>query len=96
MVELNCETDFVAHTDEFKALVHDLALQIAATDPRFLSSEDVPEEEKEKVNPEEACLLSQPFIRDPARKISDIVADVSAKMGEKVAVRRYARFELGK
>jgi elongation factor Ts len=96
MVELSCETDFVAHTDEFKALVHDLALQIAATDPRFISSADVPEAEKEKVNPEEACLLAQPFIRDPSRRISDIVADVSAKMGEKVAVRRFARFELGK
>jgi elongation factor Ts len=96
MVELNCETDFVAHTDEFKAVVHDLALQIAATDPRFISSSDIPEAEKDKVNPEEACLLSQPFIRDPSRKISDIVTEVSAKMGEKVAVRRFARFELGK
>ncbi len=96
MVELNCETDFVAHTDEFKALVHDLALQIAATDPRFISSADIPNGEKEGLNPEDVCLLSQPFIRDPARRISDIVADVSAKMGEKVAVRRFARFELGK
>lgn len=96
MVEVNCETDFVARTDEFKALVHDLALQIAATDPRFVSPSDIPDGEKDKLNPEEACLLSQPFIRDPAKKISDIVADVSAKMGEKVAVRRFARFELGK
>ncbi len=94
MVELNCETDFVAHTDEFKALVHDIALQIAATDPRFISSAEIPE--GEQLNPEEVCLMSQPFIRDPSRKISDIVADVSAKMGEKVAVRRFARFELGK
>lgn len=96
MVELNCETDFVAHTDEFKALVHDLALQVAATSPRFISSAEIPEGEKEKLNPEEVCLLAQPFIRDPSRRISDIVADVSAKMGEKVAVRRFARFELGK
>jgi elongation factor Ts len=96
MVELNCETDFVAHTDEFKALVHDLALQVAATDPRFVSSVEIPEGEKEKLNPEEVCLLTQPFIKDPSRRISDIVADVSAKMGEKVAVRRFARFELGK
>ena len=96
MVELNCETDFVAHTDEFKALVHDLALQVAATSPSFISSTEIPEGEKEKLNPEEVCLLAQPFIRDPSRRISDIVADVSAKMGEKVAVRRFARFELGK
>jgi elongation factor Ts len=96
MVELNCETDFVAHTDEFKALVHDLALQVAATAPRFVSSAEIPEGEKEKLNPEEVCLLAQPFIKDPSRRISDIVADVSAKMGEKVAVRRFARFELGK
>ncbi len=94
MVELNCETDFVAHTDEFKALIHDLALQVAATDPHFISSAEIPE--GEKLNPEEVCLLSQPFIKDPSRRISDIVADVSAKMGEKVAVRRFARFELGK
>lgn len=94
MVELNCETDFVAHTDEFKSLVHDLALQVAATDPRFVSSVEIPE--GEKLNPEEVCLLAQPFIKDPSRRISDIVADVSAKMGEKVAVRRFARFELGK
>jgi elongation factor Ts len=94
MVELNCETDFVAHTDEFKALVHDLALQVAATAPCFISSADIPE--GEKLNPEEVCLLAQPFIKDPSRRISDIVADVSAKMGEKVAVRRFARFELGK
>src|SRR5512136_3486624 len=58
MVELNCETDFVAHTDEFKALVHDLALQVAATDPQFVSSADIPEADKDKLNPEEACLLS--------------------------------------
>ena len=96
MVEVNCETDFVAHTDEFKAMVHDLALQIAATDPRFTAAADIPVEEKDKVVPEEVCLLSQPFIRDPSRRISDVVAEVSAKMGEKVAVRRFARFELGK
>ena len=96
MVELNCETDFVAHTDEFKALVHDLALQVAATAPCFISSADIPEGEREKLNPEEVCLLAQPFIKDPSRRISDIMADVSAKMGEKVAVRRFARFELGK
>jgi len=94
MVELNCETDFVAHTDEFKALVHGLALQVAATAPCFISAADIPE--GEKLNPEEVCLLAQPFIKDPSRRISDIVADVSAKMGEKVAVRRFARFELGK
>jgi elongation factor Ts len=94
MVELNCETDFVAKTDDFKALVHDLALQVAATNPRFISPADIPE--GEKLNPEEVCLLAQVFIKDPSRKISDIIADVSAKMGEKVAVRRFARFELGK
>lgn len=94
MVELNCESDFVAKTDEFKNLVHDLALQVAATDPRFISPAEIPE--GEKVNPEEVCLMSQPFIKDPSKRISDLVADVSAKMGEKVAVRRFARFELGK
>src|SRR5512136_394353 len=76
MVELNCETDFVAHTDEFRALVHDLALQVAATDPRFISSTEIPDTETDKLNPDVACLLSQPFIRDLSRKISDIVGDV--------------------
>jgi elongation factor Ts len=92
MVEINCESDFVAHTDEFKVLAHDLALQIAATDPQYISPEEIPQ--GASLNPEEACLLDQPFIKDEGRKISDLIAEVSARVGEKVVVGRFARFEL--
>jgi elongation factor Ts len=94
LVEVNCETDFAAHTDEFKALAHDLTLQVVATAPQFISAEEIPE--GAKLNPEEVCLLSQTFIKDESKKIEEIVAEVMAKVGEKVSVRRFARFELGK
>lgn len=92
MVEVNCETDFVAHTDELKGLAHDLAMQVAATDPSFLSSDGAPE----GVDPSEACLLSQPFIKDPQRTVQDIIAEKIARVGENIKVSRFARFELGK
>jgi elongation factor Ts len=94
MVELNCETDFVAHTDEFKALAHDLTLQVAATAPQYISPEELPA--GSELVPEEACLLLQPFVKDPTRTIRDLVAEVSAKTGEKVAIGRFVRFELSK
>jgi len=94
MVELNCESDFVARTDEFKTLAHDLALQVAATNPQYISPEEIPQ--GTKVSPEEICLLAQPFIRDTGRRISDIMAEVSAKVGEKVVVGRFARFQISK
>lgn len=93
MVEVNCETDFVARTDEFRSLAHDLVLQIAATSPRYLSAGEVPE--GADVNPEEVCLLDQPFIKDEKRKIGQLITEVVAKMGENITVRRFARFELG-
>jgi elongation factor Ts len=96
MVEINCESDFVARTDDFKALAHNVAMQIAATDPRFLCVDDIPENLRAETNPAEACLLSQPFIRDPQRNVQDIVTEAVAKMGENIKVRRFARFELGK
>ena len=92
LVEVNCETDFVAHTDAFKRLAHDLAMQVTATDPSFLSSEDIPAD----VDPGEACLLSQPFIKDPQRTVQDIVTETVARVGENIKVRRFARFELGR
>lgn len=93
MVEVNCETDFVAKTDEFRTLAHNLVLQVAATDPRFISAAQIPE--GEKLNPEEVCLLEQPFIKDQTKKVGELVTDVVAKVGEKVSVGRFARFELG-
>ena len=93
MVEVNCETDFVAKTDEFKELAHDLVLQVAATSPQFISAEQIPGDEK--LNPEEVCLLEQPFIKDQTRKVQDLVSDVTARVGEKISVGRFARFQLG-
>ncbi len=94
LVELNCETDFAAHTDEFKELAHNLVLQVAATAPQFISADEVPE--GMELDPKEICLLVQPFIKDQTKTIQEIIADVTAKVGEKISVRRFERFELGK
>ncbi len=93
MVELNCETDFVAKTKEFRDLAHNLALQIAASSPQFLAPEDAQGENCPAL--EEVCLLEQPFIKDESKKIKDLVTEVAAKMGENVKIKRFARFELG-
>lgn len=93
IVEVNCETDFVARTDEFKELAHSLALQIVAMSPQFISPEEIPLEAD--TDPQAACLLLQPFIRDPDKTIQDIITETIAKVGENVKVRRFTRFELG-
>jgi elongation factor Ts len=93
MVEVNCETDFVARTDDFRALARDLAMQVAATGPLVVSKDELSPNTEGPV--EETCLLNQPYIRDPSRTVQDIVNDVIAKTGENVRVRRFARFELG-
>jgi elongation factor Ts len=93
LVELNCETDFVARTAEFKELAHDLAMQIAATSPQFLTSEDMPPEAE--TDPQAACLLSQPFIKEPTKTVQEIITETIAKVGENIKVRRFVRFELG-
>jgi elongation factor Ts len=97
LVELNCETDFVARTAEFRELAHDLAMQIAATAPQFLTSEEItPEAEAElEEDPQTVCLLSQPFIKDPTKIVHEVIAETIAKVGENIRVRRFARFELG-
>ncbi|SMB95489.1 translation elongation factor Ts (EF-Ts) [Thermanaeromonas toyohensis ToBE] len=123
LIEVNCETDFVARTEEFKDLVHNLAMQVAAARPEYVKREDVPEEviEREKSilraqalnegKPEkvvekivsgrlekffqENCLLEQPYIKDPERKVKDLIAEKIAKLGENIEVRRFARFEVG-
>ena len=93
MVEVNCETDFVARTPDFKTLARDLAMQVAATGPLSVSEDDLPAGAEGE--PEELCLLRQAYIRDPGRTVQDIVNDVIAKTGENIRVRRFARFELG-
>ena len=93
MVELDCETDFVARTDEFKELAHDLAMQVAAMSPQFILEEEVPE--GADVEPQAACLLLQPYIKDPTRTVQDLVVETIAKVGENIKVGRITRFELG-
>ncbi len=93
MVELNCETDFVARTDEFKELAHNLAMQVAAMSPEFISREEISEEAD--IDPKVACLLLQPYIKDPEKRIQDIVTEIIAKVGENIKISRFARFEIG-
>lgn len=93
MVELNCETDFVSRTPEFKALAHSLAMQVAAMNPKYVDRSEVPAGSEE--NPEQVCLLQQPFIREPGKNIQDLVTELTARIGENIRVKRFARFELG-
>ena len=123
LLEVNCETDFVARSDAFMDLVKDLGLQIAASAPEYVSREEVPatriEKEKELLRAEalnegkpekiidriveggvnklygEICLLEQNFIKDPSKKVLDIVNEAVAKIGEKINVRRFVRYEMG-
>ena len=94
IIELNCETDFVAATADFRQLAKDIALQVAAMNPAVVSPADrTPEMEGPDA---ELCLLSQPFIRDSGKTIGEMVTEVVAKTGENVRVNRFARFELGR
>jgi elongation factor Ts len=123
LVEINCETDFVAKTDDFMAFVKNIAMHIAATNPVGILQEDVSPEviEKEKEiyraqalemgKPEkmidkiaegklnkffkESCLMNQVYVRDPNMTIQDYLNDVIAKTGEKINIRRFARFQVG-
>jgi elongation factor Ts len=93
MLELNCETDFVARTDEFKELAHCLAMQVAALSPQFISEEEIPE--GTNVEPKEVCLLLQLYIKDPDKTIRDVIDETIAKVGENIRVSRFTRYELG-
>lgn len=93
MVEVNCETDFVARTDEFKSLAHNLAMQIAAMSPQFISQEEAPE--GTMVEDETACLLLQSYIKNQTMTIQDVINETIAKVGENIKVSRFARFEIG-
>lgn len=93
MLELNCETDFVARTPDFKELAHNIALQISAMAPQFISKEEIKPDEQ--ADPQAVCLLQQPYIKDPSKSIQDIITETIAKTGENIKVRRFVRFELG-
>ena len=93
IVEVQCETDFVARTDAFKQLARDIAMQIAAMNPLALTPEEVPADHVGTA--EENALLTQAFIKDSGRTIQQLVQDVIAQTGENVRIARFARFELG-
>ena len=123
LVEINCETDFVARTEVFRQFARDIAMQVAAADPLVIQREAIPKERLEKERdiyrerarnegkPEhimerivegrlqkyyqEVCLLEQPFIKDPDTTIQDVLTEISAKLGEHIAIKRFARFRLG-
>jgi elongation factor Ts len=123
LVEVNCESDFVARTDDFQELVHDIAMHIAATDPRFISKEDVDQEALDKEREvqrgraladgkpeqivdkivegrmkkyyEEVCLLEQPFVKDNAATVGEMITQTVSKLGENIVVSRMARFKVG-
>ncbi len=93
LVEVNCETDFVARTDTFRALARDVAMQVAAMNPLALEVEDVPAEAPGDRT--QHALLRQAFIKDSSKTIGDLVQDAIAQTGENVRIARFARFELG-
>ncbi|AQS59359.1 translation elongation factor Ts [Desulforamulus ferrireducens] len=123
LVEINCETDFVAKNADFRALAKDIAMQIAATKPEYVRREEVPAEAIEKEReilraqalnegkPEkivdkmvegriekyfkEVCLLEQPFVKDPDKTVQHVINEIIAKIGEKIDVRRFTRYEMG-
>lgn len=123
LLEVNCESDFVARTDDFKELIHDIAMHIAASDPKFVRREDVTAADMEREKDvyraqaaatgkpaqviekivegkmdkfyEEVCLLDQPFIKDQTVSIHQLIATKIGKLGENIAVRRFARFKVG-
>ncbi len=93
LVEINCETDFVARTEEFRNLAHDLAIHIAAAQPQYVSQDELPSDETG--DPAELVLLLQPYVKDPSRTVQEIIHDAIAKTGENIKVRRFVRFALG-
>ena len=123
LLELNSETDFVAKTDEFNSLGHELAMHVTAANPLYLRPEEVPEEDLEREKAiyrqqlldegkpadkldkiiegkvkkfyETTCLLEQSYIRDPDKKIKDLIVELIAKIGENIVIRRFARFMIG-
>ena len=123
LVEINCETDFVAKTDAFQVIGHDVALQIAAAAPKYVRPEEVPAEELEKEKEilknqalnegkpaqiidkmvegrvkkfyQDVCLMEQTFVKDPSMTIAQYINEKILQIGEKISIRRFARFEMG-
>ena len=95
IVELNCETDFVARTSEFKELAHDIAMQVAAMNPQYISLDDVPNSNGDAEIQEDSCLLKQAFIKDPSKTVEIMISDGIGKMGENIRITRFIRFAIG-
>ena len=93
MVEVNCETDFVARTQEFSDLAHDIAMQVAAMNPLTVEEKKSDTDNNEEV--ENSSLLQQPFIQDPSKNIQELINETVGKLGENIRVRRFQRFSLG-
>ena len=93
IVEINCETDFVARTPEFKALAHDISMQVAAMAPVYIDHTDVPEDE-DSIS-DDSLLMHQTFIRDPSKTMQDLLSEAIGKLGENIVIRRFIRFSLG-
>jgi elongation factor Ts len=93
LLELNCETDFVAKTDDFKQMAHDLAMQVAAMSPQYLCADDLNDEDE--LDPKQVCLLEQPFVKEPSKPVKDVIAEAIAKVGENIKIRRFNRYEIG-
>ncbi len=93
MVELGCETDFVARTEEFKMLAHDIAMQVAAMGPVYVDESDIEEGDNRPVA--QVSLLQQPFIKDNSSSVGEVIREAAAKLGENVRVLRFSRLALG-
>ncbi len=93
LVEINCETDFVARTETFRELARDVAMQVAAMAPLALALEDVPDDAPGER--EQHALLTQAFIKDNARTINDLLQEAIAQTGENIRISHFSRFELG-
>jgi elongation factor Ts len=93
IVEVNCETDFVARTPEFQALAKEIAMQVAAMNPMVVSEEQLPEDVDGL--PTQLVLLLQPYIRESSKDIRQLINETIGKTGENIQVKRFARFELG-
>ena len=99
LVEVNCETDFVAKNEDFIRFAKDVAMHIAALNPKYLKKEDIPEDVlKEQSQPEayikEVCLLEQPFVKDPKKTIQDCLNELIASIGENICINRFTRYKV--
>lgn len=100
LVEVNCQTDFVARNGEFCQFTKDIAMQIVACSPSYIKKEDIPAdvidaEKDQELFCKNNCLLEQVFIKDPGITIKDYLAGLIAKFGENIVIRRFSRFKIG-